>query len=795
MEMNSTIRSQGYEYNFVDEPNDRYICRICLLPSRDPQMTGECCRGNIVCKSCLDYYTQGGRGPSSNICPVCRKTGLVTYPNFQLDREIGSLHVYCINKERGCEWKGEVNYISQHINPENNNGCHFTEVKCTNCCGRTIERRYLTTHVRTECVRRKINCQYCHDVTLEYRLMEISHISKCPKFPMPCPNNCNAGTILRQDMEKHKQECPKEIIECLNKCGSKLERQKLPHHIQDICTRRKVYCQYCHEMGEYRLINGKHTYDCLQFPVPCPNKCGFIPRNDLVKHRKECPLEEIVCEYHTMGCEITFARKDQAKHKKDMIENHLMMAAHKLSKLDDIQQKLIDAKAELMSLNNSVSTTTDTLAKTKHELTDTKLNLRNTKAQAVTLKHLIDDTRGTVNNTKHELENTKLELKNTKDQAVTLQHSLDDIRGTLHKTKQELTDTKLELNSSKDQTAALQHSLDDTRGSLHNTKRELTDTKLELKSTKDQTVTLQHLLDDTRGILHNTKHELTDTKLGLKNTKDQTATLQHSLGDTRGMLCNTKHELADTKLELKNTKDQTVTLQHSLDDTTGALHNTKCELADTRLELKITKQKVAELEHSLNDTKCQLSATSTQFTNLMVLLHTQMKSIMGINVSEVISDVKPSVKLNAMATVFKLGDQITPVTLKIPEFKKKQKDNEVWFSEPFFTHIQGYKMRLCVVAAGSNNGRGTHVSVYLYLMKGPHDDILKWPLRTTFEVKLMNQIGTDHHSKTIIFEAANNSHTVGKGDPQFISNRDLLVTTTTRQFLKDNCVFFTVTKL
>ena len=689
--MDSTGRNQGYEYNFVETPNDRYICRICLLPSRNPQMTGECCRGNIVCKSCLDCYTQGGRGPSMNICPICRKTGLVTYPNFQLDREIGSLHVYCINKERGCEWKGEVNDIGQHIKPENSNGCHFTEVECTNSCGRTIERRYLTTHVRTECARRKVNCQYCHDVTLEYQLMETLHISNCPKFPMPCPNNCNVGTVPREDMEKHKKECPKEIIECLNNCGSKLERQKLPHHIEDVCPLRKVYCQYCHDMGEYWFINGKHTDDCLQFPVLCPNKCGFITRNTLVTHRKECPLEEIVCEYHTVGCEITFARKDQANHKKEMMENHLMMAVHKLSKLDDIQQELIDAEAELANMNNSLSTTTDTLAKTKHELTDTKLILKNTK---------------------------------------------------------------------------------------------------------DQTVTLQHSLDDTRVTLHNTKCELADAKLELKNTKDQTVTLQISLDDTRNTLHSIKHELSGTKVDLKNTKDKTITLQHSLDDARGTLHNTKCELADTTLELKITKGEVTKLEHSLNDTKYQLAATSSQITNLMILLHTQMKSTMGINLSEVIYDVKPSVKLNAMATVFKLGNKITPVILKISEFKKKQKDHEQWFSEPFFTHIQGYKMRLCVVAAGFDDGKGSHLSLYLYLMKGPHDDTLKWPLRETFEVKLMNQIGiTNHHSKIITFEAANNRHSGGKGHSQFISNKDLCVTTAARQFLKDNCVFFTVTKL
>ena len=45
-------------------------------------------------------------------------------------------------------------------------------------------------------------------------------------------------------------------------------------------------------------------------------------------------------------------------------------------------------------------------------------------------------------------------------------------------------------------------------------------------------------------------------------------------------------------------------------------------------------------------------------------------------------------------------------------------------------------MCLRVDAAGYGDGKGTHVSVYLHLMKGPRDDKQEqsghWPLRGTF---------------------------------------------------------------
>ena len=46
----------GYEYKFVNPVPDRCLCNICHLPSRDAYMTGQCCRGLTICKSCLDQW-------------------------------------------------------------------------------------------------------------------------------------------------------------------------------------------------------------------------------------------------------------------------------------------------------------------------------------------------------------------------------------------------------------------------------------------------------------------------------------------------------------------------------------------------------------------------------------------------------------------------------------------------------------------------------------------------------------------------------------------------------------------
>ena len=429
----------GYEYQFVNPVSDNWVCKICHLPSRDAYMTGQCCRGQTICKSCLDQWQKKAGNMK---CPVCRKQEGGFHPNYPIEREIKSLHVYCTNKEKGCKWKGELNDINNHLG--NSRGCRFEEVKCSNECGKMIQRRYLTNHVETVCPRRKINCQYCHDT------------------------------------------------------------------------------------GEHQFIEGQHKEECPKLPLPCPNKCevGSVPREDMEAHRKECPLEMIQCEYYSVGCEVMMARKDKEEHKKEQMEEHLMMTKDALA----IALKQINNLAQLAMVNSMSSPP---------------------------------------NNTKW----------------------------------------------------------------------------------------------------------------------------------------------------------------------------------------------------------------------------------------PIILDVK--------ATMLQSGSQMCPVTIKMSEFNSKYEDKVEWYSDPFYTHNKGYKICVRVDAAGNGDGEGTHLSIFLYLMKGPHDDELTWPLRGKFEIKLLNQISdSEHHSLTVTYnDRASDINAVvdrvtegdrsenGWGHHQYISNEDLNKITPTCQYLKDDCLFFQVTKL
>ena len=50
-----------------------------------------------------------------------------------------------------------------------------------------------------------------------------------------------------------------------------------------------------------------------------------------------------------------------------------------------------------------------------------------------------------------------------------------------------------------------------------------------------------------------------------------------------------------------------------------------------------------------------------------------------------------------------------------------------------------------VYANGCGKGKGTHISVFTRILKGPYDEKLRWPLTGTIEVELLNQDSDSFH--------------------------------------------------
>ena len=86
----------------------------------------------------------------------------------------------------------------------------------------------------------------------------------------------------------------------------------------------------------------------------------------------------------------------------------------------------------------------------------------------------------------------------------------------------------------------------------------------------------------------------------------------------------------------------------------------------------------------------------------------------------------------------------------ITQFSRRLRLENEFYSCPVYTSPQGYKMSLKVYAGGYGSGKGTHVSMYAYLLKGDHDDTLRWPFTGDIVIDILNWKGDHTHHRKVL---------------------------------------------
>ena len=112
-------------------------------------------------------------------------------------------------------------------------------------------------------------------------------------------------------------------------------------------------------------------------------------------------------------------------------------------------------------------------------------------------------------------------------------------------------------------------------------------------------------------------------------------------------------------------------------------------------------------------------------------------------------------------------------------------------------------MYLSVNANGHGRGKGTHVSVFAYLMRGEFDAHLKWPFRGSVVLQLCNQLQDKYHcGVTIDFSKTPDPKYIsrvtsvsqcGLGTRTLVAHKDLNFNPVNNcQYLKDDCLHFRI---
>ena len=211
----------------------------------------------------------------------------------------------------------------------------------------------------------------------------------------------------------------------------------------------------------------------------------------------------------------------------------------------------------------------------------------------------------------------------------------------------------------------------------------------------------------------------------------------------------------------------------------GLLAQTKMRLNELEENVKTYKTKLQQaksiqtkLETDIKNLKHKQSMSETKPTNKSEL-QTELNKLnyiwsLAMNIykscknlyDHISSDIAWSEMMFLCDEMSLQGDQVAPVIVKMSNYTEKMKNKKQWYSSPFFTFEEGYKLQIRIDPAVYGDGEITHdhVFVYLFLLKGRHDDELTvqqsgdWPTKGTFTIELLNQLNdSDHRSSEVIF--------------------------------------------
>lgn len=141
---------------------------------------------------------------------------------------------------------------------------------------------------------------------------------------------------------------------------------------------------------------------------------------------------------------------------------------------------------------------------------------------------------------------------------------------------------------------------------------------------------------------------------------------------------------------------------------------------------------------------------------------------------------------------------------KVNELNRRYREARVGktvslYSPPFYTSPHGYRLCLRAYLYGDGVGKGTHISLFVVLMKSEYDDILSWPFKHRVTLSIINQdnpLSADAalmhkflpNPDSTSFQKPRDTFNIASGFPQFASQNFL----SDPSFVKNDTIYFMV---
>ena len=295
----------------------------------------------------------------------------------------------------------------------------------------------------------------------------------------------------------------------------------------------------------------------------------------------------------------------------------------------------------------------------------------------------------------------------------------------------------------------MQTKLDETNRTVQNDLKIIT---INNEVTRDEVQKAKHHLTNHDNKLDDQQKEIEALKQRMTEVEEKQAKLTEKNEDLRSQIKCVQQNAEDEIT--KRVQEIEAKLKAEVDKVTNELvdKNTKLEELKTKLQ---EHEKACRLEYEKNlqaakdEFKAQLKSKEEELRQELTSGLQKYK----YNFETLLCLQDWSLRLNYF---HKTCTNILPnVYVKITDFnlRVKIKDPSKWSSQPFYTSNKGYKMSLSVSPTGLSNN---HVSVCVKLMSGEHDNHLRWPIKGTLKIQLMNLVEDNNHTDLVemLFDGA-----------------------------------------
>ena len=724
----------------------------------------------------------------------------------------------------------EINLISQ---PPDDYFCLvcielLVEPFLTDCCGqhlcRTCRGRLLASG-KTECpMCRKPKTLENARLNKHFRRQVNDLMARCKYYKEGCAWEGELRN-LQEHLDPMRRRCDFVLITCFFGCGEIIRSSAMKEHMKIHCCKRPSTCQHCGYHNAHNVVTEKHHPVCFQFPVECPNKCQAegLKRCQLQAHIDECPLQVIACPFSGVGCIVQLPRREMEAHEEQDIRQHLRLV---MKVVEPKQQEAYASPSAtvrpkyryIFNLPPVEFTMMDYLQmiETGEKWTSPPFYTHQ-QGYKMCLEVVPNDTHMSVFACLMKGEHDSLLQWPFRGDIVVELLNWRENKGHLQKT------VSLELNSNFT-TEGLRRS--------HGVRQFISHSSLSYNSTTNT----EYLLDDCL--------RLRIRAVALYSTPDicKTPTWQDPLTSSQSPCEFTLTEFSKRKrfnnrhygppfyTHLHGYKMCLNVNANGYDDGKGTHvsvyffvmrgeHDDQLQWpfeVDVIMELLNWREDKGHYAVILNGSiqyRVTEMVIGNGFGDSLAIPHSSLTYNPTTNIEYLQDDC---LRLRVKTMVF----YSTPLLSKTPtwqdsltasqssceftltEFSKRKQFNNQHYSPPFFTHPQGYKMCLNVNANGYDAGKGTHVSVYVTVMRGEHDDQLQWPFECEVIIELLNwREDKEHYKKTLTINKQSNFVRVTQGEYgnswgyfSFIPHSSLSYNSTTNtEYLQDDCLRVRVT--